>query len=1237
MLRPLRGESGPAAVSDMTSWMLRRLAPALGAAVAVCPAQAQAPFERPAPFAGSVLAAKGGEELRFKAEADWRNVIVRQNVLGGDTLRTNEAGSVALLFEDRTQVRVGRSTTLTIKDVARGPNGETLLSLPQGSLFARAARGGSGVIVDTPAAAAAVRGTDWTLAVEGKKTSLVVMEGEVTLANPQGSVTVRQGEGAEALVGQAPRKLTLVDIKGRQQLLNLRELRDTFFDLSPSDLDRTRERRARAAALGIPPAARSTDQWLTLAESALYFDGPAAAGQAVAEAERRKLSTAERARARLTRGFLLARRQKWVEAAAEFRAAAPGLDRGRRDTAAYALWVADALANPTRRPPPRPATRSATSRAFIAQASVESFVDSDRRGAEILREAAKRYPDDVLIAGGMAAILLQMNDAEGARPWVERARAIDPEDPFTLQLSAAYRWTLQGDLDGARDDLKRAIATAPGNSALYGTLALIEAERGALREAEAAHLKEIELDPDSPKAYANYANLLVDQNQLVRAEAALQKAEALDPNGYYQLVSRGRLLVRKGETAAGIDRLLAGAALKPTYADGQVALAVASYAAGRRDETMQALDNADRYDDDNPITPLVRSGIAVDEYRADDAIAAAREGARRRVAIGGDYADVGANREDGSSIGSALRFLGLDDWARYYGDRFFDPLSSPGYFDQAIADRPTPFARASSALDPFGGAGDGGAGAGSLVVQGMLLSPLSVAAPERRTDFSNTPFFETAVEGGVSTEKGRKGWLAGGTTQGLVMDPTPFAYYLDASIRRPADRFGDVDDELDQGVAFVTAQPTPYDSLVFFGSLARNRQGLSYPDFLSPLPDTRDIRTGSFGAAWSHVVGERNVVQAMAVGSDTRVRTVFDTFRLILTPPALIPVEVTTTVRQKSALGGVSHFIGFGDVDVRYGVEGIASWIRRTDRLDVVLPGVPGFTSGRADAQAGRVYADATWTPNDRFKLEAGLYASASSVDAAGDGTTVERLDPRIGLGFAPAQGHWLRAAYRRESPYDATFTLSPVTTVGLSPNEIPLSFGGRSETLAARWDAEWSERLFTAVEFQSQELKGLALGVDDSLIGVEAPKGRVDRLAVSANAWLGGGFGLFGSYARSWSEAKDDIEITDPTGVVRVVLPQGGPLPYVPRHAARGGIAYVSPHYVKVTLSESYYGASRNELGERSDPFFSTDASLTWEPFDKRLSVGFQALNIFDKRFENASGVMGQGRSFLATARVRL
>ena len=157
------------------------------------------------------LPRRAARSCASRVRTAWRAALVRQDLLGGDTLRTNAIGNLAILFADETQIRVGRNSTLLVKEVAQD-GGQTQLELGAGSLWARAARGGSGVEVKTPAAVAAIRGTDWSLSVDGSgKTALVVLEGEVELRNAKGAVTVRQGEGALAAVGQVPTKFVLVN------------------------------------------------------------------------------------------------------------------------------------------------------------------------------------------------------------------------------------------------------------------------------------------------------------------------------------------------------------------------------------------------------------------------------------------------------------------------------------------------------------------------------------------------------------------------------------------------------------------------------------------------------------------------------------------------------------------------------------------------------------------------------------------------------------------------------------------------------------------------------------------------------------------------------------------------------------------------------------------------------------------------------------------------------------------
>ena len=104
----------------------------------------------------------------------------------------------------------------------------------------------------------------------------------------------------------------------------------------------------------------------------------------------------------------------------------------------------------------------------------------------------------------------------------------------------------------------------------------------------------------------------------------------------------------------------------------------------------QQLDAADRLDAESPLTPVARTAIAIQDYRADEAIRGAREALARFQARGGIYSSLSENRFTGSYAAQAFRFAGLDEWARFYGDRVFDSYTASSYFDQALARTPDP-------------------------------------------------------------------------------------------------------------------------------------------------------------------------------------------------------------------------------------------------------------------------------------------------------------------------------------------------------------------------------------------------------------------------------------------------------------------------------------------------------------------------------------------------------------------
>lgn len=1206
---------------------LRYLVATSALALSLSGAQAQ-PVPRSAPAAGAIVATKGGEELRFVREEAWRAAQLKQDLLGGDVLRTNAIGNLAILFADQTQIRVGRNSTLTVNEVAGGGAGTTQLSLQAGNVWARANRGGTGVDVKTPAAVAAIRGTDWSLSVDGSgKTSLIVLEGVVELRNPQGSVTVRQGEGAVASIGQAPTKFVLVNSNDREQMLFYMSLRDAFSGASVSPLTGPALRAERARVAAIPPEARSAEDWLSIAETAPSFDGYAAAAAALAQARRFPLNARQQARATLVEGLLAGAARRWDEAASLFaKAERSGLDAKRRVSASYGRYIAQSLADP-KRVYAEPRLNPDDPEAALAHAYVVAFREDLTAAAEVIGRAEKRFPDNARIAVLSAQIAYALNRREEMRDAIARAVAIDPEDPGVVAAHASIKGDVDGRVNEALADLYRVAEVAPGNSDIWNDIGLFESTRDRPIAAEEALRRAIAADPGSPISYVNLALLILDQNRIEEAGALIEKALALDPDFHIGYVAKGRYLLQKGEAARGLEFILMGSAANPAHSQGLLAAAIAYYQNGDEELSDQALDNADRLDPNDPIVAIVRTAIAIDQYRADEAVLSAREAVRRFRQRGGDFAGIAVNRQAGSYPAQAYRFLGLNEWGRFYGDRVFDPFTASGYFDQAAAQRPTLFTARPTVSSAQGETTD--LTSLNLIVQGLFFDPLAVSGRLGRLDLLRRPFLDVEVGGSLLSRNNRIGWETAANVQGFSNEPMPTSFSLAASRLRGNGRNPIDKEEADSASFFIGSSPSATDRFLLFGAAASTEPGLARFDtqtrFFTGRQDTTAL-TG--GAGWSHSFNDRNVLTAAVFAQRS-----FDRRYSQATSADLFPLIVGGEQWERRWTEGVvaalGHTVGFGDLTLRYGFEGQVgrsfnsafgnSFIFNAQTNRIERTNIDERVE--ADFRATRLYADAFWRPSDWFEAEIGVQRTFIDVESqSGDAS----VTPRLGIGLSPFEGHWLRAGYQRDGDLPLAFTLSPVTTVGLVPNDLPTSLGGRVDTLTLRWDAEWSPRVFTAVEYQRQDARALDLPLANTFDSISVNKARIERVAGTANFWLGYGIGVFGTLGMVSTEVRSEEA-------------PGADVPFIAGRFARAGVTFIHPSRLKFTMAGTFVSDLKGDLaGTRLDDYWTADGSVTWETPDRRLLLGLSVLNLFDETYEIAPGIAGTGRTVAATMKAR-
>ena len=164
-----------------------------------------------------IVSLTGKGEYRGQNESIWRDAKIKQSLDGGNFVRTGDLSAMALLFSDKTQIRLSQNSMFQIKGVDP-KSGDTTLNLRQGRAWTQAKNLPNRLLMETPTAIAAIHGTDWEMEVDADgRARLTVLHGEVEFYNEQGSVSVRSNEQAVAEKGKAPVKLLLQNPSERVQ------------------------------------------------------------------------------------------------------------------------------------------------------------------------------------------------------------------------------------------------------------------------------------------------------------------------------------------------------------------------------------------------------------------------------------------------------------------------------------------------------------------------------------------------------------------------------------------------------------------------------------------------------------------------------------------------------------------------------------------------------------------------------------------------------------------------------------------------------------------------------------------------------------------------------------------------------------------------------------------------------------------------------------------------------------
>ncbi|MBB6558135.1 tetratricopeptide (TPR) repeat protein [Acidovorax soli] len=1156
--------------------------------------------------AAEIVGLQGPGDQRTAAAADWKPARQAQALAAGDFVRTREAARMALLFADDTQLRLHQNTVLQVKAVATPTQPMTTLMLSAGRAWTQTRRpDGSRLTLETPAATAAIRGTDWDIEVAGDgRTLITVLSGTVEFGNAQGQVVVAANEAAYADIGQAPVKMVLSQPRDRIQWVNA----------------------LRADPLPHLAAQGSTD------------GGMPAVLQPVQRALAARDGTAAAAALAAARGQAPA---GWVATMES----AVALQAGDLQSA-RAVLAGQAEA----RPP-----------VLAAQLMLSDLQLLEGDGPAAVRTLqaalARHWPGHPALLAQLARVQLLTDRVPEAAATLGPAPAGDPG----LALVRAELARRQGDGPGAIAAYTEATRLAPQDARAWQGLGSAHVEREETGPARAALGRALSLDAQVPGAQGERGTLETFVNQFTEAGQAFETALRDNPADYVALTGQGLMRLKQGQPQAALGDFLRAGVMEPRYARAKVWTAVAYYQLGRTPDALATLRQASALDDKDPLPYLLLAQIQTDLFQPGDAVESARAAVQRMPYLK-SLNQVANDQKGSANLGASLAFFGMEDWALELAQKSFSPYWGGSHL--FLADRYRGEFNKNSALfqgfltDPmaFGASqlhssllqrpGSHGAmgllldrdfyrmHAPSLTLNGMDNSRLPVSwffkaqgARAKRSPIDvgvfNVPAFHDP--------SGTADIGADVLTFGLGLQPHErlnlFAYanQYDVSLqgRNRLDLWGDgsevrqttADNRARLGVAGLSYRWSPVEQswLKIGRSRERNRADNFPTVFLfeplaalgglkaSPekaftdlqLRHSVDPQTGQRWSVALEHVAEKQSSEVSGYGP---------------------------LVRQDSgAVPDILVFAGVNEIDRRYTGLTLAGSQQFSPQL--LLDGALGLQQIRHRVRGGNAV---------------GLLIRDVSESTQARRNDTERVaTPRFGVVFTPVAGTTLRMAYQDWLRPLSASTLTSVETAGIPVEDRMVEAGGRHRRTVAQLGMEVDGHTFLNLRADHLRVRNPGvLGVDlrtPSMPFLEEMR-NAQLINLSTTDVLEGtpgfeegtlqalGAGVNRMFSRQWSGyAKylyqhSSSQYLDSTSNRMV---RGLRIPYIPRHTAVVGATWASAQRVYLS-ARAVYRSERFEDKQnltRRPPGWSLDLVGYWETQDKHWVLGAGVLNLFGDR----------------------
>lgn len=1137
--------------------------------------------------AAEIVSLQGAGDQRSASATDWLPARPAQALGTGDFVRTRQAAKMALLFADDTQLRLHQNTVLQVKGVATPAQPVTTLMLNAGRAWTQTRRAdGSRLNLETPAATAAIRGTDWDLAVDDDgRTLLTVLSGTVEFFNAQGQVLVSANEAAVADVGKAPVKLVLSQPRDRIQWVNA----------------------LRADPL-LHLAAEPMPEGLAPVRAALQARDMAAARAALAQS---------RAGAPAP----------WV-AVME---AAIALLSGETATARDQLARQVAVNTPAGAPLP----------AWLMQSDLQLMDGDGPAAAQTLRAALQHWPAHPALVAQLARVQMLSDRVDEASATLAPSQGTAHADIALVRAELARR---RGDAPATLAAYAEATQLAPGDARGWQGLGSAHTEREDPAPARQNLQRAIAISRDAPGAHGELGTLETFVNQFTEAGAAFATALGDNPADYVALTGQGLLHLKQGQPQQALDAFLRAGVMEPRYARAKTWTAVAYYQLGRHQDALATLHQASSLDDKDPVPYMLLAQIHTDLFQPGEAVEAARAAVERMPYLK-SLNQVANDQKGSANLGASLAFFGMEDWALELAQQSFYPYWGgshlfladryPGEFNknsalfQGFLTDPMAFGasqRYSSLLQQPGVHGAVGVTldkdlyrmrAPAVTLNGMNNTqvPVSWFFKAQSANASEFPFdlqvnSAPAVRGGYGDVRARA------VTVGVGMQPTErvnlFAYLNQFDMRLRSQNLFEtaMDNKSTQGALGMAYRWGPTEQTWI--KLGRSMESIlltGYPTLYLEPPFVSLMGVGSEPRKQFNDLQLRHTVDT-APGSrwSVALEHVRERQNNLIGGAAAVAADIpgVGTYRDFFLVDGYNH------VDRRYTALTLAT----TQRLDPAL----GLDAALGVQQI-RHRVDGL-TRSYLVNLE-------QLTEEAARRAEMERVvTPRVGIVWQPAQGTTVRMAYQDWLRPLSVSTLTSVETAGIPVEDRLVEAGGRHKRAVAQVGVELGQSTFLSLRADHLRIH------NPGTVGVDLRTPSLPFLEEMRNAQLANlsttdlledtpsfdsgtlralGAGVNHMFSRRWSAYAKYLYQGSESRSYDADVPVGR-IPYIPRHTAVLGATWAGPQRLYLS-GRAVYRSERFEDREnltRIAPGWGVDLMGFWESQDKHWVVGVAAMNLW-------------------------